>query len=123
MKARARRGEPRRLVPDVLRAAGRTVRATDERWEAAWLAAIDPAPSARVARAAKAVRLVSGQPPASDQRLLAIVELQIARIHLARAQSALHDPSRKRQAWLFCDVQRAEKTIDRLAHREARGGR
>lgn len=110
-------------MPGLLRAAGRTVRATDERWKAAWLAALDPAPGARLARAAKAVRLVHGRPPATDQRLRAIVELQIARVHLARAQEALQNPTAKRQGWLFSDVRRAGEGLDALTKRAARGGR
>lgn len=62
-------------------------------------------------------------PVPADGRLRAIVELSIARIHLARATEALHDPKRARQSWLCADVRRAHETIEQLSKRAAKGDR
>jgi len=102
---------------------GAIVRAADERWQTAWLTAIDPTPAAHLARASKSLKVVYGLPVPTDERLRAIAELSIARLHLTRAQAALHDPKRKRQAWLHSDIGRAADSVDALAKRAARGQR
>ena len=113
----------RRVVPNLSRSPGARVRAADERWQAAWLAANDPAPATLLARAQKSLKRVHGWPAQPDDRLRAVVELAIARIHLARAVEALHDPKRRRQSWLWADVQRAEKTVEALGTRTGKGAR
>lgn len=110
-------------VSTLRRRGGRAVRAVDERWQAAWRRVADPAPGARLARASKAVNAARGLAPIPDPRLQATVELQIARIHLARAQLLLQDRTRQRQGWLYSDIRRAVQQVDALTKRTAKGQR
>lgn len=114
---------PPRLVPSLSRSAGRALREADERWTAAWLAAIEPTPAETVASASKNLRKLHGWPVPGDRMLRAIAQLAIARVHLARAEAELHDPKRARQSWLCADVRRAQQMVAQLSKRAAKGDR
>jgi len=107
-------------MPNVPRSPGAIVRAADERWQEAWLAAHDPAPAENLARATRALKKTYGLAAFSDARLLALAQLSIARMQLKRAHEALTDPKRKRQTWLCADVRRAAETVTALARRAAK---
>jgi len=109
-------------MPDVPRSPGAMVRAADERWQAAWLAAHDPAPAENLARATRALKKTHGLTEFPDARLLVLAQLSIARMQLKRAHEGLTDPKRKRQTWLCADVRRAEETVTALARRAAKDG-